>query len=206
MTYHEYSVIGHSRALIGRYLGMAAALITTVITWLILIAIHFLNTQGITTPIAASIPPLGGLIFAGVYLAFDKKLWRWNWVRSLLCIPDIEGTWRCQGERLDSGEGERNWTAVITIQQTWEKIYISQRSEQGSTSYSRAASLLRRPDGSFVLMYSYENDPDISQQNSMASHVGYCELSFTSDSERATGFYFNNKGRVTHGAMTLTKI
>lgn len=206
MDYHEYAVVGHSRAVIGRQLGLLATALTTAITWLLLAILAFLKTEGITAPIAVAVPPLGGMIFAGVYFAFDKKMWRWKWVRTMMNIPDIEGTWRCTGKRLDAGEGESNWTSEITIQQTWEKIYISQRSAQGSTSFSRAASLLRHPDGSFLLMYSYENEPDIAKQTAMNSHIGYCELAFEKDSMHANGYYFNNKGRVTHGSMELEKI
>jgi hypothetical protein len=203
---HEYSVIGHSRALLGQKLAIVAGLLTTAVTSIGIFSIHLLQNAGLSRAQTLAIPPIGGVVTAGIFWAFNEYGWRVKPIRKLLKLPDLEGTWNCIGRRLDDKvEGTSAWSSTIFITQTWEKISITQQSDQGSASWSQAASLMRKPTGEFVLMYSYFNDPDISHPN-MSGHRGYCELTFDTDIRQAKGFYFNNKGRISHGEMQLTKI
>lgn len=217
MTKHEYSVIGQSRVHTGRWLGIAASALGGLAITLLLVFRDWAVTKfQIQLPNAVALPLLGGVFYALFYYLFNEFGWRWEWSRKLTGIPDISGEWNCIGTRLSSVEnpddpsstsdtfGSPEWPAAVTISQSWEQISISLTSNN-STSDSKSAALLMRADGRFVLMYSYDNEPDISMQEELSSHVGYCELLFSKDCSGAKGSYFNNRGRITHGKMELTR-
>ncbi len=204
MTEHEYSIVGHSRAHVGRYLGIASGITATVLTSFYVVVMQHIRAGGMSTAEVITVPLFGGILYAGLHFVFDRWLWRWQLVRKAMGLPDIEGTWNCVGLRHDNGEGEQGWGATVTIKQTWEKISIALSSATGSESFSKGASLLKRSDGKFVLMYSYKNS-GLFADDTLRPHVGYCELVFTENPNSAEGYYFNNNGRVTYGKMTLTK-
>jgi SMODS-associating 2TM, beta-strand rich effector domain len=50
--------------------------------------------------------------------------------------------------------------------------------------------LLPEGDGSWLLMYSYKNEPRTGEPE-LNAHVGYCEMIFENSMARAEGDYFN---------------
>jgi len=208
MQPHEYAIIGHSRTNIGRTLGTIAGILATLAALAASTALHLAERLGwangmprvILFPLTASVfYPIGHLIF-------NKWIWRWDWVCSLLGIPNLSGTWDCIGQT-DGGAGpgvNSQWSGILRITQTWEKIRVYLDAQGSSGSKSVSASLLNEPGRGFVLMYSYRNEPGISQKE-MKPHIGYCEIVFEEDLSSAKGEYFNNKGRVTFGHMTLRR-
>lgn len=206
MQPHEYSIIGHSRATIGRHLGTLAgglaALTAVGATAILDLASRF----GFSTPTSGVILfPLNAAIFYFLgHLLFDKWIWRLKKVQTLLGIPDLNGEWECQGEtKDDQGNVTFQWQATVTISQTWEKIRVYLTTGQ-SSSKSKSASLIKEPGRGYVLMYSYQNEPRIGEPE-LKSHVGYCELQLNENITQAEGDYFNNKGRITYGRMRLIK-
>lgn len=203
---HEYAVIGHSRALIGRHLGtFAAALASGAI-----LAFGGLIGLAEKVGIPLDIPPIifwpltAGAIFPTVHWAFNRYVWKWSRVVSWIKIPDLNGEWVCNGTTLDSDMNEKyRWQGAVVITQTWEKIWVSLRTDT-SSSHSASAALIHEPDGCFRLMYNYRNDPKIGEKE-MGSHVGFAEFLFSKDLATAEGDYFNNKGRYTFGKINLTR-
>jgi len=206
MTPHEYSIIGHSRAKIGRHLGTVAGIVATGCALAATSALDLIKTLGFSDqiPTVLILPISAAVIYPAGHWLFDHLAWRLPWMLRFLGIPDLNGPWACEGTTLDeNGEVRFAWTATITISQTWEKIrvYLDTGS---SSSASVSAALVKEPGRGFILMYSYRNEPKIGEKD-LCSHVGYCELTFDEFSDAAEGQYFNNKGRVTYGRMKLTR-
>jgi SMODS-associating 2TM, beta-strand rich effector domain len=203
---HEYAVIGHSRAMVGRYLGIIAGLASSGLAVLIATAITYAEQWGLLQTRAYWTLPLTAAIFYTLgHLAFDKWAWRTWLVHFVLDIPDLRGKWDCAGETIDASTGAvtHNWTAVVTISQGWEKIRIYVQTAQ-SRSRSVAASIVVEEDLGYILMYSYRNEPRPGEPE-LKAHHGYAEWHIAADGSSAEATYFNGGGRFTGGRMKLTR-
>lgn len=201
---HEYSVIGHSRAVIGRYLGTIAAAVASIAVLILGGLLGLADWLGFEVPKFILWPLSAAAIFSLVHWLFNRFVWKWGRVVAWLKIPDLNGDWQCEGKTLSMEKTvTHEWHGVITITQTWEKIWVNLRTEQ-SSSHSEAAAMIREPDGCFRLMYRYRNDPAIDEPE-LATHVGFSELRFAKNLRTASGDYFNSKGRYTFGTMQLKR-
>lgn len=199
---HEYSVVGHSRSSIGRYLAVASALLASGLTAIGALWLQFAQSVGLppwTNFIAA--PVSGGVIYFAVHWAFNK--WGWRYLFQIAGLPNVGGVWDCAGQTYDEENTvSHQWKAEVTITQSWEKIRVYLRSPQSSSS-SVSAALLPEGGGRWMLMYSYRNEPRTGEP--INPHLGYCEMSFEPGAERAEGDYFTARGRATRGRMVLTR-
>lgn len=203
MLPHEYAVIGHSRAVWGRHLGTVAAVIASIGSAAAVAGFKFAQELGLgETGQIILWPVTAALIFPLAHLAFDRWVWKWRRVSTLLKIPDLNGEWNCQG-RTTSVDPSREWAGTVTIDQTWEKIKVHLKTAQ-SSSHSISAALVHEPRVGYRLMYSYRNAPKIGEPE-LAAHVGFCEFIFDEALTGADGEYFNNHGRTTSGRMRLTR-
>lgn len=203
---HEYAVIGHSRATVGRFLGIAAGLASSGLAVVIATAITYAERWGFLDAHAYWKLPLTAAIFYTFgHLAFDKWAWRTWLVHRILAIPDLRGKWDCVGETIDPNTGTitYNWTAEVTISQSWEKIRIHSQTKQ-SRSSSVAASIVVEEDVGYILMYSYRNEPRPGEPE-LKAHHGYAEWHIAADGCSADATYFNGGGRYTGGRMKLTR-
>ena len=206
MQPHEYSVIGHSRASIGRYLGAVAGLLASATAVLVTLGFDFAQKIGLSDGAANTVLfPMNAATFYFIgHLVFEKWVWRRKVIQLVLGVPDLNGEWDCLGETKDEdGNVTYHWRATVTITQTWEKIRVYLNTGQ-SRSRSKSASLVKEPGRGYVLMYSYQNDPKIGEPE-LRTHVGYCELLLNQELTIAEGDYFNNKGRITFGRMKLVR-
>lgn len=206
MQPHEYSVIGLNRTAIGRYLGIAAGVMSSVAAMLATFCFDLVQRFGFSDNSTVSIVfPLNAAFFYFIgYEVFTKWIWRWVVVQKLFGVPDLNGEWICDGQTKDNdGKTTYEWSGVVTINQTWEKIRVYLDTGQ-SSSRSKSASLVKEPGRGYVLMYSYQNEPKAGEPE-LRTHVGYCELQLDEWVKTAEGNYFNNRGRVTFGRMKLTK-
>lgn len=204
MQQHEYAVVGHNRALYGRWLFTLASFSAAVFTALGLVVAEAAKSWGVSDGLRnwALAPLSAAAVFGLLHLVFKKFGWK------ILCwfkaFPNVSGRWKCRGETVDdNGNVTFEWDAVVTIVQDWERIKVNLKTSQ-SGSYSVAASLLPEADGDWMLMYSYRNEPRQGEPE-LKSHIGYCELHFAADGRAAEGDYFNARGRKTAGRMKLTK-
>ena len=201
---HEYSVIGHSRAVVGRYLGTIAAAVASITVLLLGGVLGIADWLGIELPQVILWPLTAVAIFPFVHWIFNRFVWKWARVVSWLKIPDLNGEWNCQARTLNMDKAVlHEWSGTVTITQTWEKIWVNLRTPQ-SNSYSEAAALIREPDGCFRLMYRYKNEPKMGEPE-LATHVGFAELRFAKGLKSAEGDYFNSKGRYTFGTINLRR-
>lgn len=202
MKHHEYSILGHSRAIIGRYLGTFAAILASggaIAGGAVLALFDQLGLKDSRSEIVLW-PLTVGVIFTAVHFGFDKFVWRWSIVRKLTNIPDLNGVWLVSGTTVS--DGNTAWSGELTISQSWEKIWVHLQTET-SSSRSKAASLLYEPGSGYCLMYSYRNEPRMGEE--MVAHVGYAELTFDDALSKASGEYFNSKGRTTFGRMAISR-
>lgn len=143
--------------------------------------------------------------FGVLYLVFDRFLWRWRAVRTVLLVPDLNGAWECRGKTILKGGDSQDlaWSATLTIRQSWSRMVVVMTTEQ-STSRSIAASLYQEPGSGYRLIYHYENRPR-ADEAALQRHSGQCDLVFTDDTASASGEYFTGQGRLTVGTMHLTR-
>ena len=203
---HEYAVIGHSRAMVGRFLGITAGLASSGLAVSIATMISLAERWGFLQARAFWTLPLTAAIFYTLgHLAFDKWAWRTWLIHLVLDIPDLRGKWDCTGETIDpvTGAVTHNWSAEVTVSQGWEKIRIYSQTAQ-SRSSSVAASIVIEEDVGYILMYSYRNEPRPGEPELQAHH-GYAEWHIAADCSTAEATYFNGGGRYTGGRMRLTR-
>ena len=145
-------------------------------------------------------------LFSFLYWLFNKYCWKWGWLRRHLLVPDLNGIWNCDGKTtLKNGQLiEFNWSATVTIKQSWSHILIYLKTAQ-SESKSTAASICREDGIGYRLIYSYANYPDASNPD-LLRHAGSAELLIDEQSAHAEGNYFTDQHRLTVGTMKLRKI
>lgn len=203
---HEYAVIGHSRATVGRFLGIAAGLASSGLAVLIATLIAWAQDWGFVQTRAFWALPLTAAIFYSLgHLAFDKWAWRTWVIHKMLGIPDLRGKWDCVGETIDPTTGAvlHNWASEVTISQGWEKLRVYSQTST-SRSHSVAASIVVEEDVGYILMYSYRNEPRPGEPE-LKAHFGYAEWHVAADGQSADATYFNGGGRYTGGRMKLTR-
>lgn len=203
---HEYAVIGHSRAMVGRFLGIFAGLASSAVAVLVATVITCAQSWGFLQDRAFWTLPMTAAIFYAIgHLAFDKWAWRTWLIHKFLDIPDLRGKWDCVGETVDpvTGAVTHNWTSEVTISQGWEKLRIYSQTTT-SRSNSVAASIVVEEDLGYILMYSYRNEPRPGEPE-LNAHYGYAEWHVAADGATAEGTYFNGGGRYTGGRMKLSR-
>lgn len=196
---HDYAIFGHSRATIGRWLGVSSIILTGFISSLL---VWFYQTTHIEAFATAVITP--AIVYFILHYLFNKYAWK----LPFFSIPNISGVWDVTGQTLnEDGTDKYIWNAEIDIEQTWEKICITLKTSQ-SESESYTATLGKRSGtkGGWILHYSYSNNPNADQFHELQSHKGYCELIFDKDLSQGIAAYFNSNGRRTFGKMNLRKV
>ncbi|MDE5307704.1 hypothetical protein PY546_15605 [Providencia stuartii] len=133
---HDYAIFGHSRATIGRWLGVASVILTGAVSSLLVWLYEATNIEVFATAI---ITP--AIIYFALHYCFDRL----GWKIPFFSIPDISGIWIVKGETLnEDGSTKYNWEAEIDIEQTWEKISIILKTAK-SSSESYTATLGKKP-------------------------------------------------------------
>jgi len=204
MSEHEYSVVGHSRSRVGMVIAFISGAVAGGLTTVAGFAASYLEDQQIELPEIILWPLTGGVVFAILFLIFNKFIWRISRLRNIIGIPDISGTWKLKGQSFGiNNEPKYDWEGSVEITQSYEKITVFLKTPQ-SSSQSISAAIVSEGRPGFRLIYSYRNQPKPGESD-MAAHIGHCELLFSSDLASAEGHYFNGGGRFTHGNMALTK-
>jgi hypothetical protein len=208
MALHDYSIIGHRRSDIGRWLGAASVVIAPLLAWLIAWALrvvaHWPVLSSSIEGKMAAFTVSAGTIYGILYLIFNRWGWGWRFLDFVLRVPDLRGEWAVQGESLDLNNQIRfPWQGTLTISQRWDTIAVELKTAQ-SSSYSETASILIEPNGQAKLSYSYQNHPKIGEAE-LAKHQGFCELIFEKERTSAEGHYFNSLGRYSFGRLRLRK-
>ncbi|MGN8022173.1 Cap15 family CBASS effector [Phyllobacterium sp. 22229] len=202
MGEHEYSVVGHSRTSIGRYLAIFSAIVASTFTGAGVGLANLAATWGLPswTQSILMVPISAAVVYLIVHFIFNK--WGWKLLSFVSSIPNIDGQWECKGQTIENEAVKYEWSGAVHISQNWEKIRVYLRTAQSASS-SVSAALVPEGGKRWMLMYSYRNEPRTGEP--LNPHLGYCELSFDPGSKRAEGDYFNARGRGTCGKMILTR-
>lgn len=204
---HEYALLnGRNRSFIGRTISVIASAVSGGATFVVLEAEDIAKKLGWNH----NLPPLmlslvgASAVYAMLYWVFDKHAWKWKLVTSWLKVPNVSGTWRCEGQSLNQpGGGSEPWAGTVQISQSWDHLRVTLQTPN-SKSYSINAALIHDADGP-TLIYNYSNTPKITRRD-LSAHKGFTQLNFASDLQTARGEYFNGYGRFTYGTMTLARV
>ncbi len=204
---HEYAVLGGvNRARVGRYLSLLAATASGIIVFVLLAAVDVAKRLGVTQtlpPVVLSLASAGA-IYTALYWLFDRYAWRLPQIANLIRVPNLAGRWRCDGQTLNAdGSRGNEWSAEMTIIQSWDKIRVRLKTPQSGSNSIVAALMWDDADG-YRLLYQYQNEPRIEEPD-LRGHRGFAELIFAKDRRTASGEYFNGHGRFTFGTMKLTR-
>lgn len=102
---HDYAIFGHSRATIGRWLGVSSVILTGSVSSLLVWLYEATNIEAFATAI---ITP--AIIYFVLHYCFD----RFGWKIPFFSIPNISGIWSVKGETLnEDGSTKYNWVALL---------------------------------------------------------------------------------------------
>lgn len=204
---HEYLVMGGAnRASVGRLLSFAASAISGGLVFGVLYVVDLAKQLGWNVNAPPTFLSLAGAgaVFGILYWVLNTWAWRWPGIGVLLKVPDISGTWDCQGKTLaPDGSTKFDWQAEITIVQCWDKLRVRLTTKTSGSSSISAALAHDSVDG-FVLLYHYRNDPR-PEAVELKPHTGCAVITIAKDLKSADGEYFNGRGRMTFGTMIWTK-
>lgn len=203
---HDYSIDNHPKEKILFVLALVAITAAPWINHGVSVALGKLGYATGLWPstVIAAIPVF--LVFLLIYWWFNTRLWKADWLRSRLLIPDLNGTWKCDGlSVLRRGEKvDFAWAAEIRITQSWTKMLIHLKTQQ-SSSKSISASISHEPGVGYRLLYGYTNDPD-ADQDELRRHDGSADILFSEDCLAGEGHYFTDQHRMTTGTMKLKRV
>jgi hypothetical protein len=200
---HEYSIDRSPKVRILFWLSAAAIFVAPLINHLLSEASDWLRSLGIfERSLFVAIPTF--LIFLILYQAFNRWLWKCRPIRQWLLVPDLNGTWKCEGRStIRRGTSvSHDWLARIEIVQSWSQMSIRLTTSQ-SSSRSVSASVRKSPHG-FRLTYTYRNDPRPGEDE-LAIHDGIVELDLDLSHKTGQGTYFTDQHRQTSGSMRWIK-
>ncbi|HHB2168546.1 TPA: hypothetical protein ACOQ6R_002687 [Bacillus cereus] len=193
---HDYIVLESKKKTVISLLAVFSYILSNAITAL-------LNSWG-----AVGVSITFSLLFAILYFLFNKYIWKFKICKKFLCIPDLNGEWKCIGlsNNIDL-QKQFDWTGEIKIIQTWDKICIAMGNGGSSKSKSITAAIKYFEGVGYRLSYNYENTPEVYADSDMRKHDGFCVLTFNEDNKKAEGYYFNNiKDRKSYGKMNLERV
>ncbi|MGY8663524.1 hypothetical protein Q3C01_14300 [Bradyrhizobium sp. UFLA05-109] len=207
MTDHDYSLHGGlNRAKVGRYLTLIAASCSAGIVFVLLSLVDIAHRFDLNTNLPPSILSLvsASVVFTVLYWVLNRFAWRWPMLSMALKVPDLAGDWSCVGQTINpDGTQGYQWSATVTIYQSWDKIRVRLKTQQSGSESIAAALICDDPEGC-RLLYNYRNDPKIGEVE-LKSHLGSCMFLFSKDLKSADGEYFNGHGRFTFGTIKLLR-
>lgn len=200
---HNYSIDRSPRVRILFALSALAIYVAPIVNaWLSQGLEALRDWTGSPKAIALAVPTF--LLFTGIYFVVNKWFWRARILRRLLLVPDLNGTWQCNG-RTTTRRGamaDIEWLARIEIVQSWSQLSIHLTTSQ-SGSWSTTASVRAHAHG-YRINYTYKNEPRPGEDD-LAVHDGIAEIDLDRDCRTASGHYFTDQHRQTSGTMRWTR-
>jgi hypothetical protein len=174
-----------------RRMGMANLPAAVIISFQILEAILPLTLYGVLT-----------------YL-YNNYIWKWGIIYRWHKLPDLSGMW--EGWLSSPLKDERR-KLVIQINQRWNKIAISTKTNTGAEASAFTAAAIKEEDGEIKLNYSYNNHRQDEYGKNM-SYQGFNTLTLKQKEGKWVlgGEYFTNKcftespGYGSKGSLIVTR-
>lgn len=201
---HDYSIDRHPKEKILFVLAFAAISAAPQLNDLIHRLVTYLEVNaGWSSPPVTAIPVFG--LFIGIYVLFDRHLWKIRWLRKFLLVPDLNGKWLCSGQTTlkDGASVTYEWTGEMTITQSWSRILVHMNTGN-SQSKSISGSLFHEVGVGYRFLYQYNNDPAADQLD-LSKHSGSAEILFSEDCKKGAGHYFTDQHRRTVGTLSLQR-
>lgn len=153
--------------------------------------------------------PLSSVVGITILLLgfYDRRLWRWRWLRRLQKQPVLNGTWKgsLQTTWADPATGKTPGPieVLMVVRQTASTIAFDMLTAESSSS-TTSASLDAAESGAWVLSGSYLNRPQVLIQNRSRVHRGSAVLEIhTGPSTLIEGAYWTD--RDTKGSLRFTE-
>jgi hypothetical protein len=202
MTAHNYTISGHKRTDIARWLSVIAVFVVPLLPIVLQSFGQILpSTLPWTTKLAA-LSFSSATLYWCLYWLYNKFGWRL--LDRLIDTPYVGGVWIVEGTSLNQdGTARFQWQGELSISQRWDEIEIHLATAQSASNSSIAGVSVAR-NGKVTLAYSYRNDPKMGEPE-LQKHQGFCELVFVPDRKSAEGYYFNSLGRISYGRMLIKK-
>lgn len=144
------------------------------------------------------------LIFTFLFWLFNNYLWIFFSKIKMIKTPNLNGTYDgFLKSSFDNFESKVN--VKLTVKQNWTQILVTQLTDS-SKSCSVIASVLIHKKCDPVLIYSYQNDPNISSATStMHMHYGTCEHTWKKENNTFNAMYYSGRDRNNTGEIFLEK-
>ena len=183
---HSYSIDTEERRNVICYL--------TILSMVIYLGlIHFISKYDAPDIITIPTP---FVIFGGLYLLFEKVLWKFKIFSFVIKTPNLNGDW--QGQYESSYKG-MIIPAVLKIKQSWTKAEII--SINGDTqSNSSMAGIFTKGGGEISLKFEYNNDSNACMKDGRPSHGGFTNLKLDTKEKILHGSYYTDRNRQTYGS------
>ncbi len=140
-------------------------------------------------------------------VTFDRWLWRWPGIRSVVGRPDLEGTYwgviRSEWVNPETGQKPAPIPAAVVIKQSYTGVVLTLFTVESSSS-TIAATLDEGPDGRFAVAGLYRNEPRLSVQERSRMHHGGVRLHLAGPDTRLHGSYWTDRG--TQGEMEFSRV
>jgi len=144
-------------------------------------------------------------IFASFFLLFDKYCWKWGILNgAVIQTPNLNGKWRILMRSSRDNYAEE-YEGILTITQTWTKIYLFLDGEK-AIGKSTMASIEIHTSQSFTLKWEYlaERKPQYAINEYM--HYGMTKVFFEKGASEFKGNYYADQSRHSFGPVTLIKV
>lgn len=152
--------------------------------------------------------------FGLLYLWLEKKGWKWKPLHriGLVSTPNLNGKW--VGELLSSYKPpgkepfESGYPIELHIKQSWTRLVVELIHEGSSSSRSDTGSLFLEKGTTPIIVFTYWNEPEPGQLDTMEAHSGTTELKLSNENEPTAlvGRYYNGRGRGNFGKIDVTRL
>lgn len=133
--------------------------------------INGLQLPGLWGRVVSAVPLFVFVLFA----VFDKWVWKWWFVPSLVQRPVIHGTWhghlKSNWISPDADKPDGLYEAFLVVTQTFTTLQISLITEQ-SKSRSVISDVVKNTDDDFSVFYHYGNTPNVHIRDGSPIHMG----------------------------------
>lgn len=135
------------------------------------------------------------VVYAVIFLLFDKYLWKWKIFRILRIVfcPNLNGRWEGFQRSFYKKEGKNvEITACLEIKQNFSSVCV-----KGYYKKSNSDSVIatfKELNGQIYLYYTYDNDPNSLKAGTMQSHKGTAKMKLLPKENKLQGLYWNSIG------------
>jgi hypothetical protein len=140
------------------------------------------------------IAPSGLMIFVAVIALFDRYIWKWRYINSLVGIPVLEGIWEgvLKREAANGNIVERKVDLIIT--QNWRKMSLV-FSGENSVSQAQLITLYNENKNYVNVKWVYFASDKSGKENANLYGEGTTDLalSISNDKKTLVGSYYSSK-------------